>query len=126
MPSEATNGAWSLLDYQAPAGAPGPHHRYHGRTTETFYVVSGQLHFDVDGHHRTLGSGELVRVAPGIRHHFSIPQGVPAHFPILFSPGGLEGYFRELNAIVNNVPAYPLPDMTPVIELGRRYDSSAE
>ncbi|MBV9998223.1 MAG: cupin domain-containing protein [Verrucomicrobia bacterium] len=123
--AEATDGAWSLLDYQAPAGAPGPHPHYHARTTETFYVVSGRLHFDIDGHQRTLGSGELVRVAPGIRHHFSIPKEVPAHFLILFCPGGLEGYFRELDAIVSNAPAYPLPDMTPVIDLGRRYDSFA-
>ena len=126
VPAEATNSAWSLLDYQAPAGAPGPHPHYHAQTTETFYVVSGQLHFEVNGHHRTLRSGELVRVAPGIRHHFSIPKEVSAHFLILFCPGGLEGYFRELNAIVNNAPTYPLADMTPVIDLGRRYDSFAD
>ena len=124
--AEATMGAWSLLDYRSPAGAPGPHHHYHGRTTETFYVVSGKLHFDVDGHQRTLSGGELVRVAPGVRHHFSIPKDLPAHFLVLFSPGGLEGYFRELHAVVNDSTTYPPPDMTPVIELGRRYDTFTE
>jgi glyoxylate utilization-related uncharacterized protein len=126
VPLEATNGAWSLLDYQAPVGVPGPHRHYHARTTETFYVVSGKFHFDVNGHHQTLSSGELVRVAPGIRHRFAIPKEVPAPFLILFSPGGLEGYFRELNTLVNNAPIYPLAETTPLIELGRRYDSFTE
>ena len=75
-------------------------------------VLPARLLLDVV---RTLRSGELVRVVPGVRHHFSIPKEVPAHFLILFSPGGLQGYFRELNAIVNHAPTYPLPDMRPVI-----------
>ena len=124
--SEDTDKAWSLLDYRSPAGGPSPHRHYHARTTETFYVVSGRLHIEVNGKERTLESGELARVAPGVRHHFSIPKEAPVHFLILLTPGGIEGYFRELNDIVNGAATYPLPDMTPVIELGRRYDAFAD
>jgi sialic acid synthase SpsE/mannose-6-phosphate isomerase-like protein (cupin superfamily) len=51
---------------------PGQRHpsHYHKRKEETFQVLSGQLHVNVDGHIRTLDPGETLLVQPGVWHSF--------------------------------------------------------
>jgi mannose-6-phosphate isomerase-like protein (cupin superfamily) len=122
--SDDTAGAWCLLDYQAPPGFSGPHFHYHAKTTEVFYVIEGKLDVHFDQLERSLEVGELVRVAPGMMHRWGNPHTQPVHFGVLFSPGGgMENYFSELQQIVQSAPTYPLPDMTPVIKLGERFDT---
>ena len=41
------------------------------------------------------------------------------------TPGGLEGYFDELSALIQKAPSWPLADMRPVVALMERYDTYA-
>lgn len=56
---------------------PGQRHpaHYHKRKEETFQVLSGQLHVNVDGHVRTLEPGETILVQPGVWHSFWSDEG---------------------------------------------------
>lgn len=57
---------------------PGQSHpsHFHKRKEETFYVLSGVLNLEVDGHKRTLYPGETILVQPGVWHSFSTETGV--------------------------------------------------
>ena len=44
---------------------------YHLIKDETFFVESGLIQFEIDGHVLMLRPGNSVRVLPGLRHRFS-------------------------------------------------------
>ncbi len=56
---------------------PGQSHpsHFHRRKEETFYVLHGIMHLEVDGHKRTLYPGETILVQPGVWHSFSTETG---------------------------------------------------
>ncbi len=52
-----------------------PNH-YHKRKEETFQVLHGELHLDLDGRRRTLAPGDVQVVMPGVWHQFWTDAGV--------------------------------------------------
>jgi quercetin dioxygenase-like cupin family protein len=52
------------------AGQSCPEHA-HAEKHETFHVVQGRADFRLDGGKRTLAPGEVLPVAPGVRHGFT-------------------------------------------------------
>ena len=60
------------------AQLPGQYHpaHFHKLKDETFIVVYGTLHLEVDGHHKILSPGETAVVQPGVWHHFWTETGV--------------------------------------------------
>jgi N-acetylneuraminate synthase len=59
---------------------PGQAHplHFHKRKEETFQVLHGVLHMELDGHHRVLHPGETVLVLPGVWHRFWTETGCVA------------------------------------------------
>ncbi len=59
---------------------PGQTHpsHYHKLKEETFQVLYGTLHVEIDGHHRVLNPGETLLVLPGVWHKFWTETGVVA------------------------------------------------
>lgn len=57
---------------------PGQRHpsHYHARKEETFQILHGVLHSEIDGHHQELHPGETVLVQPGVWHKFWTETGV--------------------------------------------------
>ncbi len=57
---------------------PGQRHpsHYHTRKEETFQILHGVLHTDLDGHYRVLHPGETILVQPGVWHSFWSDTGV--------------------------------------------------
>ncbi len=57
---------------------PGQKHpsHYHKRKEETFQVLFGELHSEIDGHRKTLLPGNTALVLPGAWHHFWTDTGV--------------------------------------------------
>lgn len=57
---------------------PGQHHpsHFHHRKEETFQVLNGVLHLEIDGHQRVLRPGDTALVLPGVWHSFSTETGV--------------------------------------------------
>jgi quercetin dioxygenase-like cupin family protein len=123
--SAETDDAWSLFEYAAEPGFSGPEPHWHDEMIEGCYILEGAVDFEIDGEERRAGPGEFVFVPRRTVHTFSVNSDAPARFLIPVSPGGFEGYFAELEELIADEDEWPPADMTPVLELLRRYDTHA-
>lgn len=118
-----TGGAFTLIEVlAAPGGGPPPH--IHANEDETFYVLDGA--FDL------LVGDRVVRAMPGA--HAFVPRGTvhrftcvgdrPGRLLIVFTPGGLEGFFREAGTpAIDDGPPPPVDaaEMARTEVAGARY-----
>jgi mannose-6-phosphate isomerase-like protein (cupin superfamily) len=88
--------AYSLMEWDAPAGTRSPPLHVHHHTDEGFYVLSGTYAFLLDGVMVEAKAGAHVLVLRGHPHTFWNVGNDPARCLIVTVPPGLEGYFREL------------------------------
>ncbi|MDB5326884.1 MAG: qdoI [Phycisphaerales bacterium] len=117
-----TQGRFSLLDYLSPAGSPGPALHRHDRTDETFYVVDGEMNFQVGDRQFVASAGTVVHVTPGTPHAFWNASAAATRMTIAFMPAGFDGYFMELFAMINARPD-AATDIRPLVaQLESRYD----
>jgi quercetin dioxygenase-like cupin family protein len=85
-------------------GHGGPPVHIHPHQDEWFYVMEGEVLFQVGGERETLRAGESVLGPRGIPHGFMGAGEKPAHMIIAFTPAGMmEGFFRE-TAVPNGPP----------------------
>lgn len=110
----------TLLDYKAPGKFTGPQTHFHASSTEWFYVVEGELTFEVDGQSRSATAGSFVEVVPGVQHRWWNATDEPVHFVITYDRPGMGNYFREL--ATNAGPAALWPS-TSTAALGAVYDT---
>ncbi len=97
LDSRDTAGAFCLLVDEPPAGWALPTH-LHRDHAETIHVVSGEFEVDVDGATARLGAGQTVHVPAGVRHASRNVGEVAGRRVLLFSPGGMEGFFLQAGA----------------------------
>jgi mannose-6-phosphate isomerase-like protein (cupin superfamily) len=120
---EDTDGGWTIFEYTAPPGFPGPPPHWHKRVQEAFFVLEGTVRFELDGETADVQTGGYARVPPMVVHRFSNPTDSPARFLGFAIPGGLESYFDQLSEMMANEPSWPSADMSPVMELMAKYDT---
>jgi putative acetyltransferase len=95
-----TGSAYGLMEWTVAPTPPcdGPQtygaHRHDG-CEETFLVRSGRLDFLLGDEVITLGPGDFVRAAPGVRHGYANTSGEPVELLVSFHPGGLEELFLK-------------------------------
>jgi quercetin dioxygenase-like cupin family protein len=94
--AESTGGAFSLIE-ELPPMADTPLH-VHANDDELFYVLEGEHVIEVGGREHAIGPGGMVFAPRGIPH--SQRRAVPGEGRLLVmtTPGGLDGFFRELAA----------------------------
>jgi mannose-6-phosphate isomerase-like protein (cupin superfamily) len=63
--------------------------------TDIFYVLEGDLTFDLDGEWRIVGPGAFVLVPPGVVHTFANRSSAPTRFLNIYQPSGNERYLKE-------------------------------
>jgi uncharacterized cupin superfamily protein len=81
-----------------PGTEPGDPH-YHANHSDAFYVLEGELEFQIDGRPVRASAGTLVVAPRGIVHAFPVAIGQTARFLNLHAPGGFERYLRTLNKL---------------------------
>jgi len=85
-------------------GHGGPPVHIHPHQDEWFYVMEGQVLFQVGSERKRLGAGESLLGPRGIPHGFMGAGEKPAHMIIAFTPAGMmEAFFRE-TAVPNGPP----------------------
>ena len=85
----------AITENVVPTGFPGPVRHRHAQMTDIFYVIKGELTFDLGGERRVLDPGGFVLVPPGVVHTFANPGPVPARVLNIQQPAGLEQYLKE-------------------------------
>src|SRR5262245_53044404 len=68
----------------------------HGREDELFYVLEGEHVVEVGGEEHRVGPGGLVFAPRGIPHAQRRVVPGDGRLLVLTTPGGFEGFFREL------------------------------
>ena len=120
-----SNGAMFSLDCIVGAGGGPPPHR-HLVEDELFFVYAGSISFTANDETRTVSAGESVFVPRGTAHAYRNDGPDDARMVAVYTPGGMEGWFREVFPAVTDADATP-PPVTPeligrMLEAGPRYN----
>ncbi len=118
--SSETGGAYSVIEDETPPGGGPPLH-VHSYEDESFCVLEGEYEIQI--------GEEVVRGVPGT--WLFAPRGVPHRFKnvspgtsrllALFSPGGFEEFFEEVDAAGSEgPPAFPV-----IVGIAERYGNHA-
>jgi mannose-6-phosphate isomerase-like protein (cupin superfamily) len=91
---QSTGGALSVFETSIDAGPP---LHVHEREDECFYVLAGALSVRCGSEEFDAGPGSFVFLPRGRPHQFSA-AGPTARLLLIAVPGGIEDYFREINA----------------------------
>jgi mannose-6-phosphate isomerase-like protein (cupin superfamily) len=102
--SEESDGVVSVVDNTVPAHWPGPHLHRHD-FDEAFYVLEGELVFQVEDQLITKRAGELAFAPRGVAHTFANHSDAPARYVLVCTPAGFERYFARMN---ENPPEWAL------------------
>jgi mannose-6-phosphate isomerase-like protein (cupin superfamily) len=91
---DETDGAFSLLEAQEPAGFGPPLHT-HRDAAEAFYVLEGEYIIFLAGQEASCRAGSFIFIPAGVPHGFRV-GGVPSRKLNLYTPSAMVGYFDEL------------------------------
>ena len=116
--SEESAGAVGVVESHVSPGWEGPplhHHPF----DEGFYVLEGELTFQLGEELRSATPGDFVFAPADAVHTFANLSDAPARYLIVVTPGGFERYFERRAAKVKGVepPAWalePYPETTVV------------
>jgi quercetin dioxygenase-like cupin family protein len=118
-----TGGAYTLLEVlAAPGGGPPPH--IHENEDESFYVLDGAFELLMGQRVMALKTGAYAFVPRGTVHRFQCAGDRPGRLLILFTPGGIEGFFREAGRAAHRdgpPPAVDADEIARTEVAGRRY-----
>ena len=76
----------------------GPPLHVHSREDEWFYVLEGELVFEIDGERATVGPGGSVWLRRGVVHRYQNFTDRDARLLIVTTPGAFHGLFVEMSA----------------------------
>jgi len=119
MPGERF--AWKVagnaggLDFSELSLDPGvktPEHIHHGNE-EIYYVLDGSIRFVADGKPIDAATGSFVLIPRGTPHAWANLSSSRTRLLLIFSPGGMKGYFDELEPLLPELMA-GLEDMSKV------------
>ncbi len=83
-----TGGRYTLVEVLEPEGADGPLHVHH-REDEAFWILEGELTFQIGDETLKAGPGSFVFGPKGIPHTYRVDSG-PAKLLYILSPAGFE------------------------------------
>jgi quercetin dioxygenase-like cupin family protein len=124
--SEQTGGVLSVVESTVPADFTGPFLHTHD-FDETFYVLEGELTFQLEEELITAGRGEVAFAPRGVPHTIANLSGAPARYLIICTPAGFERYFARMIAERAGVepPEWALQPLPEVTRVGPRIGERA-
>lgn len=114
-----TAAHYSLLEFRAAPGASWSTYHTHP-TTEAWYIVEGELTFRLDGRLVEAPAGSFVLAPGGVPHAAANPGTIAARYLVIFSPAGLEQWFRDVARLVDAARPHE-PDPSALGLLAARY-----
>ncbi len=92
-----SNGRMVLYEFTMPPRTAGPPMHIHEQWDEAFYVLDGEVTFDIEGDVCAVSTGGCVFVAGRTTHTFWNASDRPATNLVVLTPSGLENYFDEVS-----------------------------
>ena len=92
-----SDGQLAAFHLVAPPMSGAPRH-VHTREDEWFYVLEGELVFEIDGPRHTVGAGGSVWLRRGVVHAYQNFTARDARLLIVTTPGGFCDFFVEMSA----------------------------
>jgi quercetin dioxygenase-like cupin family protein len=116
--SEESGGEVAVIAIGASPERKGPSLHHH-KFDEAFYVLEGELTFQLGDELFTRGAGELAFAPRGVRHTYANLSGANARALIVCTPAGFERYFDRIAARMRGVEpppeaAKPIPEVVTV------------
>jgi quercetin dioxygenase-like cupin family protein len=103
---DQTGGVLTVLETVVAPGEGPPLHT-HANEDESWYVLEGELRFQLDTEMRPAPAGSFVFVPRGTPHCFKNLGSEPCRVLVLFTPSGMETFFDRFASL----PAGPVdPD----------------
>lgn len=110
-----TNGKYAMWEaIVPPGGGPPPH--VHSREEESFYVLEGEVTFQVGDERIVIRAGTFANMPVGSPHSFKNESNQPAKMLISVAPAGLEQMFFEFGAPLAEGATAALPPTNDEIE----------
>jgi mannose-6-phosphate isomerase-like protein (cupin superfamily) len=118
--TNATRGAYALLESVLPPGETMPVPHIHNDHDEAFYVISGEAEVLAgDGRFSATG-GAYVYIPRGLKHSYRNSGSAPLTMLIISSPPGIEANFVEFARLLRSNSGQPL-DRETTQTVGRRH-----
>ena len=120
-----TNETYSILEIKVyPEGGPPAH--LQTREFEGFYILEGELDFNIDGKQVTSKVGTVINVPPNVVHSFKNNTNNIVRMLVILAPAGLEKAFEEAGIEVydTNITEIPKPsseEKKRVLEISIKY-----
>ena len=117
--SEQSSGRISVIENIVPPRAKGPFLHKHD-FDEAFYMLEGELAFQVADELVTVPAGEMAFAPGGVAHTFTNRTDAPARYLLVCTPAGFERYFARIAAEQEGVepPRWALQPTPPVERVG--------
>lgn len=96
----------------------GPPRHVHSREDELFYVLEGEIVFELDGTRHTVRPGGTVYLRRGVAHAYQNFTTAPARLLIVTTPGAFSEFFVELS---DATPAGEVPALDVLTKLSEKY-----
>ena len=115
--AEDSDGTLAFFHLVAPPMSGPPRH-VHTREDELFYVLEGELVFELDGERHTVRAGDTVYLRRGVVHAYQNFTKSDARLLIATVPGMFSHFFVELSAVT---PPGGLPPFDELDALSAKY-----
>ena len=121
---EDTNGKYAMWEaIVPPGGGPPPH--VHSREEEGFYILEGEITFQIGEERVVATAGMFANMPVGTPHSFKNESTLPAKMLISVAPAGLEQMFFEVGVPVAQGATTASPptkaEIEKLLEIAPRY-----
>lgn len=95
LTAEETGGTLAIIEVTEPPNGAAPLHVHH-REDETFWIMEGEVRFEVGGAAVDAGPGDVVFGPRGVPHRYTV-GAAGCRMLFILTPGGFEGLVRALS-----------------------------
>ncbi|MDN7242713.1 quercetin 2,3-dioxygenase [Planococcus sp. N028] len=123
--AKETNGVFSLIEELNPPGEGPPLHVHHNED-ETFYVLAGNVTFQIGEKTFYAAAGSYVFAPRDTPHTYRVEGEAPARFLTMMAPPGIEQLFIELGtpALERTLPPDTITtDIEKMYMLAKEYNA---